>query len=85
MELWRRAANPWGQDVLIGVSWDLMWAAVAAAGLFLVGHALWIRTVEKRRTRERLTFQPASPKRSNVIRSRRAHFTGSCRSRCFFC
>lgn len=44
MELWRRAANPWGQDVLIGVSWDLMWAAVIGAALFLVGHAIWIRT-----------------------------------------
>lgn len=44
MELWRRADNPWGQDVLIGVSWDLMWAAVAAAVVFLVGHAIWIRT-----------------------------------------
>jgi cytochrome b subunit of formate dehydrogenase len=44
MELWRRAANPWGQDVLIGVSWDLMWAAVIAAAVFLVGHAVWIKT-----------------------------------------
>jgi cytochrome b subunit of formate dehydrogenase len=44
MELWRRATNPWGQDVLIGVSWDLMWAAVIGAVLFLVGHAIWIRT-----------------------------------------
>lgn len=44
MEFWRRAANPWGQDVLIGVSWDLMWAAVIGAALFLVGHAVWIKT-----------------------------------------
>jgi cytochrome b subunit of formate dehydrogenase len=44
MDFWRRADNPWGQDVLIGVSWDLMWAAVAAAVLFLVGHAIWVRT-----------------------------------------
>lgn len=43
MELWRRAANPWGQEVLIGVSWDLMWAAVVASALFLVGHAVWIK------------------------------------------
>ena len=43
MELWRRAANPWGQDVLIGVSWDLMWAAVIVAVLFLVGHSIWIK------------------------------------------
>ena len=44
MELWRRVANPWGQDVLVGVSWDLMWAAAIGAALFLVAHALWIRT-----------------------------------------
>lgn len=43
MEFLRRAANPWGQDVLIGVSWDLMWAAVIASVLFLVGHAIWIK------------------------------------------
>jgi cytochrome b subunit of formate dehydrogenase len=44
MEFWRRAANPWGQEVLIGVSWDLMWAAVIGAALFLLGHAVWIKT-----------------------------------------
>jgi len=43
IELWRRAQNPWGQDILIGVSWDLMWAAVVAAGLFLIGHSIWYR------------------------------------------
>ncbi len=44
MDLWRRAADPWGQDVLIGVSWDLMWAAIIVAAAFLVGHAVWIKT-----------------------------------------
>lgn len=44
MELWRKAADPWGQEVLIGVSWDLMWAAIIVAVLFVVAHALWIRT-----------------------------------------
>lgn len=43
MELWRRAANPWGQDVLIGISWDLMWAAVIASIAFLIGHAVWFK------------------------------------------
>ena len=43
MEFWRRASNPWGQDVLIGVSWDLMWAAVIGAVVFLVGHAVWYK------------------------------------------
>ena len=44
MEFWRTSANPWGQDVLIGVSWDLMWAAIIAAVLFVVGHAVWFKT-----------------------------------------
>ncbi|HAT37016.1 MAG TPA: cytochrome B [Gemmatimonadetes bacterium] len=43
MDLWRRAANPWGQDVLIGVSWDLMWGATVIAVAFVIGHALWVR------------------------------------------
>ena len=41
MELWRRAANPWGQEVLIGVSWDLMWAAVIVGLGFIAAHAVW--------------------------------------------
>lgn len=43
IELWRSTQNPWGQDVLIGVSWDLMWLAVVAAALFLAGHSVWYR------------------------------------------
>lgn len=43
MELWRRAANPWNQDVLIGISFDLMWAALIAGVVFVTGHALWVR------------------------------------------
>ena len=43
MELWRRAANPWGQEVLIGVSWDLMWAAVIVGLAFITAHAVWAK------------------------------------------
>ena len=43
MELWRTAANPWGQEVLIGVSWTLMWVALLAAIAFCVGHWVWLR------------------------------------------
>lgn len=43
IELFRRTENPWGQDVLIGVSWDLMWLAIVLSALFLVGHAVWYR------------------------------------------
>ena len=44
IELWRSAADPWGRDVLIGVSWDLMWLAVGLAVLFVIGHTLWYRS-----------------------------------------
>ena len=44
MEFWRRAANPWGEEVLIGVSWDLMWLAIVGSVLFMVGHVIWLRT-----------------------------------------
>ena len=42
MELWRRAQGPWGQDMVVGVSWDLMWLAIFVAALFLVAHAAWV-------------------------------------------
>lgn len=40
MELFRRAANPWSQEVLIGISWDVMWVAAWAGVAFILVHAL---------------------------------------------
>lgn len=40
MEWFRRERNPWGQEILIGLSWDLIWVAVAAGALLIVAHAL---------------------------------------------
>lgn len=42
MEIVRRAANPWGQEVLLGIGWDLFWVAVVAGLAFIVVHALLI-------------------------------------------
>ena len=42
MEFLRRALNPWGENVPIGVSWDLIWAAVIVGSVFVVGHALLV-------------------------------------------
>ena len=42
MEFLRRALNPWGENVPIGVSWDLIWAAVIIGAVFVVGHALLV-------------------------------------------
>lgn len=41
MELWRKLANPWGQEVLIGISWDLMWAALVFGLGFVAVHFVW--------------------------------------------
>ena len=42
MDLLRRAVNPWGQDVLIGVSWTLIWAAAVVGILFMVAHSIYV-------------------------------------------
>lgn len=43
MEFFRRVTDPWSREVLIGVSWDLLWAAAVAGALFIVVHALYVR------------------------------------------
>ncbi len=40
MEWFRRERNPWGQEILIGLSWDLVWVAVTLGALLVVVHAL---------------------------------------------
>ncbi|SVA23133.1 uncharacterized protein METZ01_LOCUS75987, partial [marine metagenome] len=40
VELWRSALDPWGQEVLTGISWDLMWAAVIVGLGFAAAHAV---------------------------------------------
>jgi len=42
MEILRRGANPWGQDVLLGIGWDLVWLAVILSAAFVVVHAVWV-------------------------------------------
>jgi len=40
MEWLRWERNPWGQEILIGLSWDLVWVAVGAGALLVVAHAI---------------------------------------------
>ncbi|MFQ5681936.1 MAG: cytochrome b/b6 domain-containing protein [Candidatus Binatia bacterium] len=40
MEWFRWQQNPWGQEILRGLSWDVVWLAIAAGVLFAVLHAL---------------------------------------------
>jgi formate dehydrogenase subunit gamma len=50
MELFREVLNPWGQQVLIGVSWVLLYAAILAGTLFVIGHAVYAGFIAKKET-----------------------------------
>lgn len=41
MQLLRVARNPWGQEIVLGVSWELLWLFTLAGALFIVSHALY--------------------------------------------
>jgi uncharacterized membrane protein YhhN len=43
MELFRVSRNAWGQETLLGLSWELLWLFVGAAAAFMVAHALYRR------------------------------------------
>lgn len=43
MDILTWGRNPWGQEILIRISWDLLWLSLGAAVLFVVGHAVWVR------------------------------------------
>lgn len=38
MEWVRSQKSPWGQEILIGLSWELLWWAVAAGAALIAGH-----------------------------------------------
>lgn len=42
MELFRVSRNLYGQETLVGVSWDLLWWFVGAGAAFIVAHAVWM-------------------------------------------
>lgn len=41
MNLLRTDTNAWGQEVLLGISWDLLPVFVAAGIVIILGHALF--------------------------------------------
>jgi cytochrome b subunit of formate dehydrogenase len=41
MEIFRRGRNPWGEEVIIGLGWQLFWVVVVLGALFVVGHAIF--------------------------------------------
>lgn len=43
MELLRRARGPWGEDILVGLGWDLFWVVLVLGAVFVVIHAILSR------------------------------------------
>ena len=41
MEVLRYGHDAWGQVVVNGVSWDLLWVAAGAGVALIVGHLIW--------------------------------------------
>ena len=41
MEVFRFSKNVWGQEMLLGMSWDLLWVPLAAAFACIAGHQLF--------------------------------------------
>ncbi len=47
LEWLRHTKNAWGQKMLVGVSWDLLWIPVAAAAVVIVIHLVLRRRRSK--------------------------------------
>jgi cytochrome b subunit of formate dehydrogenase len=48
LEFLQWTQDPWGQETLVRISWDLFWAAAAAGLVFIVGHLVFRRWNAKR-------------------------------------
>ena len=48
MEVLRYSSNAWGQEVLEGISWDLIPVFFGVAVVVMVGHALFMRFVSRK-------------------------------------
>ncbi len=51
MEIIRHKYDVWGEEVILGVSWDLLWVVVVAILILLAGHAIVMAALAKRRAR----------------------------------
>ena len=67
MELFRRVTNPWSLEVLIGISWVLLYAAIVAGAVFIISHAIYAAFLAKKEVppteEEAARIAPAAPER----------------------
>lgn len=43
MDVFRVEENAWGQETLIGVSWELLWLFAGVGLAFIIGHMIYMR------------------------------------------
>ena len=43
MDVLTWGTDPWGQEILIRISWDLLYVSFAAGVLFVIAHAIWVK------------------------------------------
>jgi hypothetical protein len=67
MDILRSATNPWGQEVLVGIAWDLMWAALIVGIAFVIGHAIYVRWIA-RPGRPEEAFIPSAGVPERIVR-----------------
>jgi cytochrome b subunit of formate dehydrogenase len=63
MEFLTWGRNPWGQQVLTHISWDLLWASLLAGIMFLVAHASYmVLSAHRKRSAEEMAAIEAANK-----------------------
>jgi cytochrome b subunit of formate dehydrogenase len=72
MDFVRSGRNPWGEEVLLGLTWDVLWLVVAGGLLFMVGHAFFAR-------RTRAESRPAVASGASDVPARVPRHGGSAR------
>jgi formate dehydrogenase subunit gamma len=78
MDFFRSASNPWGQDVLLGIAWDLLWFALVAGAVFVLGHAVYARIMGPEKT-DQAPALPGVPEKieRHTLSARLFHWTMS--------
>jgi len=41
MSIFQWEQNPWGQEILVRISWDLLWVSAGVAALFIIAHLIY--------------------------------------------
>jgi len=51
VEIVRYKRDVWGEEVILGVAWDLLWVVAVAAFLLLAAHAIFVALLARKRAR----------------------------------